>query len=92
VGDPAYDGGTLLKSLAPSLLGAADLPGAARHALALFAEAAGLDHDRLRRWAQLHAVQAAFWARRHGFRRARGGPHLETLTRLADHLAESLTA
>lgn len=58
---------------------------------ATLAEAAELDRDRVRRWAQLHAVQAAFHGRRHGFGIARGGPWLERFTALADRLAESLT-
>ncbi|MFM9370667.1 aminoglycoside phosphotransferase family protein [Streptomyces sp. Da 82-17] len=91
VGDPAYDGGTLLKSRALAFLEADDLRAAAHRALAVFAEAAGLDVDRVRRWTQLHAVQAAFWARRHGFEAARSGPELDRLTAFADHFAELLT-
>ncbi|MGP4014377.1 aminoglycoside phosphotransferase family protein [Saccharopolyspora sp. 5N708] len=90
-GDPAYDGGTLLKSLALKLVEADDLRKALHRALDLFVEAAELDRERVQRWAQLHAVQAAFWARRHGFRIARGGSRLDSLTELADHLAELLT-
>ncbi|GAA2135996.1 aminoglycoside phosphotransferase family protein [Actinomadura napierensis] len=90
-GDPAYDGGALLKSLVLVLLEADDLVKALHHAMDVFAEAAELERERVQRWAQLHAVQAAFWARRHGFRVARGGPELEQITDLADHLAESLT-
>ncbi|MFJ9560918.1 aminoglycoside phosphotransferase family protein [Streptomyces fuscichromogenes] len=89
-GDPAYDGGTLLKSRALSLMAADDLPRTARRLLDVFAEAAQLDRERVRRWAQLHAVQAAFWGRRHGFRIARGGPRLDRVTQFADRLAESL--
>ncbi|MEU9090554.1 aminoglycoside phosphotransferase family protein [Streptomyces sp. NPDC048428] len=91
VGDPAYDGGTLLKSRAVSLLGAEDLRRAADRTLDVFTEAAELDRERTRRWAQLHAVQAAFWGRRHGFRRARSGPQRDWLTEFADRLAELLT-
>ncbi|AEW99569.1 aminoglycoside phosphotransferase family protein [Streptantibioticus cattleyicolor] len=90
-GDPAYDGGTLLKSRAPTFLGADDPRRAARRVVDVFAEAAGLDRVRVRRWAQLHAVQAAFWGRRHGFRVTRGGAWLDTLTEFADRLAETLT-
>jgi len=90
-GDPAYDTGTLLKSRAPALLGAGDLRRAVHRALDVFAEAAELDRERARRWAQLHAVQAAFWGRRHGFRIARGGPRLDRLTAFVDRLAELLT-
>ncbi|MEV6046272.1 aminoglycoside phosphotransferase family protein [Streptomyces xanthochromogenes] len=91
VGDPAYDGGTLLKSRALTLLEADDLPKAVHRVLDVFTEAAELDRGRVRRWAQFHAVQAAFWGRRHGFRAARSGPRLDWLTRFADHLAELLT-
>ncbi|MFK4213072.1 aminoglycoside phosphotransferase family protein [Streptomyces sp. NPDC030920] len=89
-GDPACDGGLLLKTLAPVLLESGDLRRALHRALHVFAEAAEIDPERARRWAQLHAVQAAFWGRRHGFRRARGGPQLDRLTQLMDSVAELL--
>ncbi|MGP3632465.1 aminoglycoside phosphotransferase family protein [Streptomyces sp. 24-1644] len=91
VGDPAYDGGTLLKSRALTLLEADDLRATAHRFLDIFADAAELDRERVQRWSQLHAVQAAFWGRRHGFRRARSGPDLDWLTDFADHLATLLT-
>jgi streptomycin 6-kinase len=91
VGDPAYDGGTLLKSRAPALLGSSDLRGAIPRALDVFSDAAELDRERVRRWAQLHAVQAAFWGRRHGFRMARSGAFRTTIVELADALADLLT-
>lgn len=91
VGDPAYDGGTLLKSRAPALLEADDLGKAVHRVLDVFAEAAELDRERVRRWAQFHAVQAAFWGRRHGFRVARDGPRRDLLTEFAERLAELLT-
>ncbi|MFD8008753.1 aminoglycoside phosphotransferase family protein [Streptomyces sp. NPDC058955] len=90
MGDPAYDGGTLLKSRALTLLEADDLAKAVHRLLDVFADAAELDRERVQRWAQFHAVQAAFWARRHGFRVARSGPRLDGITRFADHLAELL--
>ncbi|MGI5198402.1 aminoglycoside phosphotransferase family protein [Streptomyces sp. CA-288835] len=90
-GDPAYDGGTLLKALALRFLQLPDLSKAVRRALDVFAEAAELDRERARRWAQFHAVEAAFHGRRHGFRIARSGPELEGLTEYADGLAELLT-
>ncbi|MFE6667348.1 hypothetical protein ACFVFH_27770 [Streptomyces sp. NPDC057697] len=91
VGDPAYDGGLLLKTWAPTLHASGDLRTGLHRALGIFAEAAGLDPERVRRWAQFHAVKGAFWGRRHGFRRARGGPRLELLTQLMDSMAESLS-
>ncbi|MFD0019838.1 aminoglycoside phosphotransferase family protein [Streptomyces sp. NPDC058382] len=90
-GDPAYDGGTLLKSRAVTLLGADDVRRAVHRILDGFAEAAEVDRERARRWAQFHAVQTAFWGRRHGFRVARGGARLDLLTQLVEHLAELLT-
>ncbi|MFG2022138.1 aminoglycoside phosphotransferase family protein [Streptomyces sp. NPDC048825] len=89
-GDPAYDGGTLLKARALRLLEADDLRKAVRRALDVFAEAAELDRERARRWAQFHVVQAAFHGRRHGFRVARSGPQLERLIEFASGLAELL--
>ncbi|MFF4213948.1 aminoglycoside phosphotransferase family protein [Streptomyces sp. NPDC001796] len=91
VGDPAYDGGTLLKSRALTLLEADDLRRAVHRVLDVFAETAEVDRAPVRRWAQFHAVQAAFWGRRHGFRRARGGPRRDWLTEFVDHLALLLT-
>ncbi|QFG20710.1 aminoglycoside phosphotransferase family protein [Actinomadura sp. WMMB 499] len=91
VGDPAYDGGTLLMARALTFLESDDPHRAVRRVVDVFAEAAELDRERVRRWAQLHAVQAAFHGRRHGFGVARGGPWLDRLTELADRLAESLT-
>lgn len=90
-GDPAYDGGTLLKSRALTLLEADDLRKAVHRTVDVFAEAAEVDRERARRWAQFHAVQAAFWGRRHGFRIARSGARLDWLTEFADRLAELLT-
>ncbi|MFJ3760821.1 aminoglycoside phosphotransferase family protein [Streptomyces sp. NPDC090080] len=90
-GDPAYDGGTLLKSRALSLMGADDLTQTVDRLLDVFAEAAHLDRERVRRWAQFHAVQASFHGRRHGFRVARAGPRLDLVTHFADALATSLT-
>ncbi|MFG2923679.1 aminoglycoside phosphotransferase family protein [Streptomyces sp. NPDC048305] len=91
VGDPAYDAGTLLKARALTLLEADDLRKAVHRALDVFAEAAELDRERVQRWAQFHAVQAAYWGRRHGFRTARSGPRLDWLTEFADTLADLLT-
>ncbi len=90
-GDPAYDGGTLLKSRALTLLEADDLGRAVHRVLDVFAEAAELDRGAVQRWAQFHAVRAAFWGRRHGFRIARSGPRLDWLTEFVDRLAEMLT-
>lgn len=69
----------------------ADREPAVQRVLDVFAEAAELDGERVRRWAHFHAVQAAFWGRRHGFRIARSDPRVDRLTRFADDLAEILT-
>jgi streptomycin 6-kinase len=90
-GDPAYDGGTLLKSRALTLLEADDLHKASHRTLDIFAEAAQLDRERAQRWAQLHATQAAFWGHRHGFSIARGGSRLARLIEFTERLAEILT-
>jgi streptomycin 6-kinase len=90
-GDPAYDGGTLLKARGLTLLEADDLRKAVDRFLDVFTEAAELDRERAQRWAQLHVVQAAFWGRRHGFRIARSGSRLDLLIEFADRLAELLT-
>ncbi|WP_406007396.1 aminoglycoside phosphotransferase family protein [Streptomyces sp. NBC_00637] len=93
-GDPAYDGGTLLKPLIFGHVmrhGEGDLRRVAHRILDHFAEAAGLDRERTRRWAQFHLVQAAFHGRRRGFRIAREGPRLDLVTQFLDRLAETLT-
>ncbi|MFI6830537.1 aminoglycoside phosphotransferase family protein [Kribbella sp. NPDC050241] len=89
VGDPAYDGATLLKPRALALMESDDLMKALLHELDVFAEAAQLDRERVRRWAHLQVVQAAFHGRRHGFGRARGGPLLDRLLAVVDHWAVS---
>jgi len=89
VGDPAYDGATLLKPRALALIESEDLMKTLRHEVDVFAEAAELDRDRVRRWAHFQAVQAAFHGRRHGFGRSRGGPYLDRIIALVDQLAVS---
>ena len=90
-GDPASDAGTLLKTRALTLMVTSDPAKAIFRFLEVFTEAAELDGERVHRWSQLHAVQTAFWGRRHGFRRARSGPELLRYINLADNLAELLT-
>ncbi|MER0244165.1 aminoglycoside phosphotransferase family protein [Streptomyces sp. HSW2009] len=91
VGDPAYDSGALLTSRALPLASADDLGRALHRMLAAFAEAAELDRDRALRWAQLHAVRAAFWGRRHGFHVARDGAERDQIVQLAEYVAGLLT-
>ncbi|MEU1177350.1 aminoglycoside phosphotransferase family protein [Streptomyces sp. NPDC005820] len=93
VGDPAYDGGTLLKALGLRLV-ALDDPGDVRKAalrvLDVFSEAAGLDRERVGRWAHFHVVRGAFHGRRHGFRVARGGPFLDRVNQFVEGFADLL--
>ncbi|WUJ71291.1 aminoglycoside phosphotransferase family protein [Kribbella soli] len=89
VGDPAYDATTFLRTRAAHQLGADDLMSVLNRELELFAESAELEPERIRRWAQLNMVQSAFWGRRHGFGRARGGSELDRFIALADELALS---
>jgi streptomycin 6-kinase len=90
-GDPAYDGGALLKARAVTFLEASDLRGSVRRVLDVFAEAAQGDRVRVQRWAQFHFVRAAFEGRRHGFRIARSGSRMDRFTAYAEHLAAVLT-
>ncbi|GAA4081048.1 aminoglycoside phosphotransferase family protein [Nonomuraea soli] len=89
-GDPAYDAGALLKGQALAFVAAGDPAKAMRRAMGVFADAAGLDPARVRRWVQFHAVQAAFHGRRHGFNELREGPEMRGLMELADRFAEML--
>ncbi|WP_329001516.1 aminoglycoside phosphotransferase family protein [Kribbella sp. NBC_00709] len=89
VGDPAYDATTFLRTRAAHQLGADDLITVLNHELELFADAAELDPERIRRWSHLNLVQSAFWGRRHGFGRARGGSQLDKFIALVDELAVS---
>ncbi|MGY0499086.1 aminoglycoside phosphotransferase family protein [Nocardia sp. FBN12] len=67
VGDPAYDAITVIRSyrFAPVLF-APDPAAGIRRGLDLYCEAAEIDRDRARGWAQVRAVKAALWGRRHG--------------------------
>jgi streptomycin 6-kinase len=57
-GDPAYDALTLLRNRWD--------PSALRRRIAVFAEAAEVDVERVTRWAQTRAVVEGQWSRRHG--------------------------
>lgn len=67
VGDPAYDGGTLVGARARELVREDDFAKAALRMLDVFAEAAELDLQRVFRWAGYRAVESVFWSRRYGF-------------------------
>ena len=56
----------------------------------MFAEAAELDVERVRRWTQYYAVDAVFWGRRQGFSGVRGGTELEYMVALCELAAEVL--
>lgn len=97
VGDPAFDAGIFLRTRAYHLLlgdGLAvdDLLRYLQTELEQFAEASGVDADRIRRWTQLIAVQASFWGRRNGFGRARGGSELDRVITLIDQVAIAWSA
>jgi streptomycin 6-kinase len=92
VGDPAYDAAIFLRTRAYYLLVAdglvtGDLLRHLQAEQALFAEASGIDPERISRWLQLIAVQSSFWGRRNGFGRAREGDHLDDIVRLIDEVA-----
>jgi len=90
VGDPAYDAGMPIKWRPLRSLRGEELRKAVHRGLQVFAEAAELDRERVRRWAQFHAVQASFWGRRHGFCVGRHGPQRDAVTEFADHLSQVL--
>ncbi|MEU8226195.1 aminoglycoside phosphotransferase family protein [Kribbella sp. NPDC048915] len=96
VGDPAYDAAFFLRTRAYYLhLGGRaldDLLSTVETELHQFAEASGIEADHIRRWTHLIIVQSAFWARRHGFGRARTGDHLDELITLVDKIATTWTA
>jgi streptomycin 6-kinase len=86
-GDPAYDGGMVIKWRPLRALGPDALRKAACRGLDIFADAAELDRERVRRWAQFHAARGALWGRRHGFGVRRGG---SLLTEFAERAANVL--
>jgi streptomycin 6-kinase len=88
VGDPAYDGATLLMPRAAALLETSDqLLKDLEDELEVFADAAELDPVRIRRWAHFRAAQGCFYGWRNGFGRARGGSYLDRLVALAGDIA-----
>ncbi|MFE3446997.1 aminoglycoside phosphotransferase family protein [Nocardia sp. NPDC059180] len=67
VGDPAYDTFTVIRSLRfAHLLFSPDAAAEVLRGLDLFCDAAGIDRDRGRRWAQVRAVKSTLWGRRNG--------------------------
>lgn len=97
VGDPAFDAAIFLRTRSYYLfledgLAGAELLRRLRIELSEFAEASGVDAERIRRWTQLIAVQSSFWGRRNGFGRARGGSELDRIVRLIEEIAVGLSA
>jgi len=89
-GDPAYDGGTFMKA---SLLRLASVPDPATRLdrfISIYAEAAGLEPGRVRRWAQLQVVDAVLWEQRHGLLITRGRLERDRIIELAGLAAELL--
>ena len=91
VGDPAYDGGTLLKARVFELMREDDAGKAVLRMLEVFAESAELDYERVRRWANFHAVSSAFWWHRHGSRAARSSTEFDQVVLMAGRLILLLT-
>jgi streptomycin 6-kinase len=91
VGDPAYDGAPLLGARVRELAREDDFAKAAMRMLEIFAETAGLELERVVRWAGYRAVESALWGRRHGFRAARSGSGRDLLVELLDELVATLT-
>jgi streptomycin 6-kinase len=90
-GDPAYDVRMVVAWRPLRVLGPSDLPGALRRGLDIFADAAELEPERVRRWAQFHAVHAALWGRRHGFRTAGEKSRSDFITEFAERIVGPLT-
>jgi streptomycin 6-kinase len=89
-GDPAYDGGTFVKTSLLRLASAPDPVARLDRLISIYAEAARLDPARVRRWAQLQVVDAALWEQRHGLLITRGGLGPDRIIELAGLAAELL--
>jgi streptomycin 6-kinase len=86
VGDPAYDGGMLLKAHMFELIREPDPGKAVLRLLEVFADAAELDDERVRRWANFQVVSSLFWGCRHGLRIARSAGESDRVGKLAGRL------
>jgi streptomycin 6-kinase len=64
-GDPAYEVAPLLGQLCSGLAAEPDRREVVRVRLATFADSAGLDVQRARRWARAYLVEQALWCREH---------------------------
>lgn len=83
VGDPAYDAIKMLRGRHEDLFTAGDLKSALLRRLDIFADAAELDRERVRRWAQARAVMSSQWGRQNG--------DPAWLVNITDQIAELLT-
>lgn len=63
VGDPAYELLPLLRGDWPAVTAEPNLRQAVDRRIAEFAEAAGVDRERARRWTQARAAESALWSR-----------------------------
>jgi streptomycin 6-kinase len=88
-GDPAYDGGTFVKTNLLRLATVPDPAASLDRLICVYAEAARLDSARVRRWAQVQAVDTALWEQRYGLLLTRHGQD-RTLAELATLGAELL--
>ena len=80
-GEPAYEVAPLLGSLCSGLFRHTDPRELVRSRLAAFANSAGVDVERARRWAQAHHVHEALWCREH---QPDVVPFVDTLVELLD--------
>jgi streptomycin 6-kinase len=65
VGEPAFDAAKLLGNRWSELTARGDLRGAVDDRLAAYADGAGVDVERARRWAQARLLRDALWCREH---------------------------
>ena len=86
VGDPAHDGGMLLKAHVFELSREQDPGKAALRLLEVFSDAAELEYDRVRRWANFQVVSSLFWGCRYGLRVTRSGGESDRVGKLVDRL------
>jgi streptomycin 6-kinase len=89
-GDPAYDGGTFVKTILLRLVSVPDPAARLDRLISIYAGAAGLDPEHVRRWAQLQVVDAVLWERRHGLLITRDGRGPDRIIELAKLAAELL--
>jgi streptomycin 6-kinase len=89
-GDPAYDGGTFVKTSLLRLGPEPDPAASLDRLIRIYAEAARLDSARVRRWAQLQVVDAALWEQRYGAPNTRPGLSPNRIAELAASAADLL--